>query len=113
MGEPKSPSGRTIGPFRAFEACGTLICPQDTIVRTKEILTKVIVLKFRWPVKERWRKHLRGVRDAATKPETGSAPANPLVTPNAHLHPSRCTKTRTATVAHLARGFIQPCRKDT
>src|SRR6266849_6047413 len=103
MEEPKSPSRRTIGPFRAFEAYGTLICLQDTILRTKGILTKVIVLKFRLPVKERLRKHLRRVRDAATKPETGSAPAaNPSATPNAHLHPSRCTKTRTATVAHLA-----------
>jgi len=51
MGEPKSPSRRTIGPFRAFEAYGTPIGPQDTILRTKGILTKVIVLKLRWPVK--------------------------------------------------------------
>src|SRR6266849_907437 len=46
MGEPKPPSRRTIGPFRAFEAYGTPICPQDTILRTKGILTKVIVLRF-------------------------------------------------------------------
>src|SRR5262245_41182571 len=46
MGEPHSPSGRAIGPSRAFEAYGTPICPQDTISRTKGILPKVIVLSF-------------------------------------------------------------------
>jgi hypothetical protein len=59
-------------------------------------------------VKESLRKNLWRVRDTATKPETGSAPAaNPSATPHAHLHPSRCTQTRTTTTAHLAGGFMQ------
>ena len=33
MGKPKSPGGRTIGPFRAFPVYETPSCPQDPILK--------------------------------------------------------------------------------
>jgi hypothetical protein len=65
-------------------------------MRLKCTLTKVIVLRFQWPVNQRLRKNFRRVRDPVTKPETGSAPAaKPPAKPGMPVRSSRCTRTRT------------------
>src|ERR1700693_2185444 len=43
------------------------VCPQDTILRTEGIPMASIVLKVRYPVKQRLRKRLRRCPDAGTK----------------------------------------------
>jgi hypothetical protein len=83
MGEPTSPGKQTVGPIRAFDAYGTASWLDDPIVRVKQTLTKVIVLRFPLPIKQRSRNNLLPVRHPVGKHETGCAPdANPSAEPS-------------------------------